>query len=578
MKYLVQEFGLDTQPRKKTPVYIEDIGPFNETILSTQEKKFHLGFQRIQVCLFNSLGIFTLHRKSALLSLQFKDLQISLQKDPRGGPPVPMIELTPEGTKKFLGLTKLTTFALPEIVYGPSLVICPHTLLFGILFHARAFRNQGLTSKAQLRKLFISKGCEQLLVPLDPKKSEWYIFCKTELVKGVPTIQRTIQMPKSAISTLLVTFGEIRGWKGAFHAHQFRYGSGKVINESGWVSKEQHMLIMKHASPRTFLNHYHPLQIDTDMIRVICGLDPDVELMRVVTRQSRWRDTRRPRYLSDQQRAQVEEHPELEEARRNLGNIRAQYEETQEPGLLPRLQQREKEVRNTRKRLHRSLRHEIREKFDEEQAFLDIEAQLSGTAVKEESEDAPLEDTMHPLQLYLVQSLLSYPVSNSLEDEWHRRDTGTAAVVQYCDVLEGGPLRGRPKRKACESTTLAGPIAQPQNDEQSTQKDVESGEVLVSAHGKPLRATREYLETANQPEACFQCFASEGLPDKVRFQMFHDPGCVTRHFDAIHLKEEPLNCNWCEVGLLHQMAFQRHAFDVHRVRSRRRCPNPMQDI
>lgn len=107
MKYLVQEFGLDTQPAKKTPVYIEDIGPFNETILSTQEKKFHLGFQRIQVCLFNSLGIFTVHRRNALLSLQFKDLQISLQKDPRGGPPVPMIELTAEGTKKFLGLTKL---------------------------------------------------------------------------------------------------------------------------------------------------------------------------------------------------------------------------------------------------------------------------------------------------------------------------------------------------------------------------------------------------------------------------------------------------------------------------------------
>ncbi|KAJ5775856.1 uncharacterized protein N7511_000867 [Penicillium nucicola] len=535
LKSLVQEFGLDTQPGKKTPVYIEDIGPFNETILSTQEKKFHLGFQRIQVCLFNSLGIFTLHRKSALLSLQFKDLQISLQKDPRGGPSVPMIELTPEETKKFLGLTKLTTFALPEIVYGPSLVICPHTLLFGILFHARAFRNQGLTSKAQLRKLSISKGCEQLLVPLDPKKSDWYIFCKTELVKGVPTIRRTTQMPKSAISTLLVAFGEIRGWKGAFHAHQFRYGSGKVINESGWVSKEQHMLIMKHASPRTFVNHYHPLQIDTDMIRVICGLDPDVELMRAVMRQSRWRDTRRPRYLTKQQRAQVEEHPELEEARRNLDNIRAQYEETQEPGLLPRLQQREKGVRNTRKRLHRSLRHEIREKFDEEQAFLDIEAQLSGTAVKEESEDSPLEDTMHPLQLHLVQSLLSYPVSNSLEDEWHRRDTGAAAVVQYYDVLEGGPLRGRPKQKAPEIASPTGPIAQPK-------------------------------------------VTCPWLPDKVRFQMFHDPGCVTRHFDAIHLKEEPLKCNWCEVGLLHRMAFQRHASDVHRVRSRWRCPNPMQGL
>ena len=44
---------------------------------------------------------------------------------------------------------------------------------------------------------------------------------------------------------------------------------------------------MKYASPRTFLNHYYPLQIDTDMIRVIYGLDLDVELMRAITRQSR---------------------------------------------------------------------------------------------------------------------------------------------------------------------------------------------------------------------------------------------------------------------------------------------------
>ncbi|KAJ6093618.1 hypothetical protein N7486_008907, partial [Penicillium sp. IBT 16267x] len=97
MKYLVQEFGLDTQPGRKTPVYIEDIGPFNETILSTQEK-----------------NIFTVHRRSALLSLQFKDLVISLQKDPHRGPPVPMIELTPEGTKKFLGITKLYGYEIPN--------------------------------------------------------------------------------------------------------------------------------------------------------------------------------------------------------------------------------------------------------------------------------------------------------------------------------------------------------------------------------------------------------------------------------------------------------------------------------
>jgi hypothetical protein len=101
-------------------------------------------------------------------------------------------------------------------------------LLFGLLFHAKAFRNN-LTSEAQLRKLFVSKGYQQLLVPLDREKADWYVFCKTELVKGVLTIQQTKPMSKSSMSSLLVTFGEIREWPGAFHAHQFRYGSKIVV-------------------------------------------------------------------------------------------------------------------------------------------------------------------------------------------------------------------------------------------------------------------------------------------------------------------------------------------------------------
>lgn len=107
MKYLAQENGLDTQTRKKTPVYIEDITPFNETILAMQQKRFDLGFQRIQVCLLNTLGLFILHWKSALLALWFKHLQVSVQRDPRGGPPIPLIELGTDATKKYLGLTNL---------------------------------------------------------------------------------------------------------------------------------------------------------------------------------------------------------------------------------------------------------------------------------------------------------------------------------------------------------------------------------------------------------------------------------------------------------------------------------------
>ncbi|KAH2322236.1 hypothetical protein KXW87_000366, partial [Aspergillus fumigatus] len=214
-------------------------------------------------------------------------------------------------------------------------------------------------------------------------------------------------------------------------------------------------------------------------------------------------------------RAQVEDHPELQEARRKLSELGAQYDKTQQPGLLTRIERQKKEVTNTRKRLLRALRHQIRENFEEEQAFLDIEAQLSGTALKEEEEDEPFEDAVPPTQLHLLQCLMSYPISNSLEDEWNRRDAGANAVLQYCDVLEGGPLRGRPRRETTTSAASDEPTAQPQDDAPQVQDGVSTCEVEPpTVRGKPSRATKEYLEKSELPEACFQCFANEKLPDK----------------------------------------------------------------
>lgn len=107
MRHLIDKRGLDKQPRANVPVYVEDMVPFNETILQTQERRFHLGFQRILLCLYNTMGLFTVNRKQAMLHLQFKHLQISLQRDPHGGPPVPMIEIEPQFVKSVLGMSKV---------------------------------------------------------------------------------------------------------------------------------------------------------------------------------------------------------------------------------------------------------------------------------------------------------------------------------------------------------------------------------------------------------------------------------------------------------------------------------------
>jgi hypothetical protein len=50
------------------------------------------------------------------------------------------------------------------------------------------------------------------------------------------------------------------------------------------------------------------------MQEIVCGLNPAEEFSRVVKRMSRWIDTRRPRYLTDAEKASVEKDPELQSA------------------------------------------------------------------------------------------------------------------------------------------------------------------------------------------------------------------------------------------------------------------------
>jgi hypothetical protein len=81
--------------------------PFNKTILTTQKKRFYLGIQRIMLCLTLMLGLFTTSQRQAILKLQYKHLQITLQKNPRRGPPVISVDIRPKYIKQLLGMKNL---------------------------------------------------------------------------------------------------------------------------------------------------------------------------------------------------------------------------------------------------------------------------------------------------------------------------------------------------------------------------------------------------------------------------------------------------------------------------------------
>lgn len=159
IRSLIDKFGLDSQERDKTAVYVQDLTEFNDTIIRTQEKRFNVGYERIQLCLFSMLGIYTVNRLSALLSLQFKHLQFSIQNDSYEGPPVLLMEIRSEHTKQFLGTSQLyVLFVDIGVLVGGS-----NSCLLGITFLClKLSMTRRLFSALMSSSLASSFGCKVL--------------------------------------------------------------------------------------------------------------------------------------------------------------------------------------------------------------------------------------------------------------------------------------------------------------------------------------------------------------------------------------------------------------------------------
>jgi hypothetical protein len=307
---------------------------------------------------------------------------------------------------------------------------------------------------------------------------------------------------------------------------------------------------MKHADIRTFLKHYLPRRIGTDMQSLMRGLEPDSAMMRAVTRMGRWIDTRRPRELTDEQKASVEEIAELQEAIQKRDHVTGKLKLSSKKSSkkLDRLDQLKKNVTNTRNRLLYDLRKRVREDFDSQQAVVDIERQLAGSALcqEETKEILQIEEHMLPQQIFLLEKLTTWPTTRSLEAEWTRRNEAVEAVRMYCDVLEGGPRRGRRYAK--------------QRTSERNDTTVNSDQALVSPIIQPPslppqeepREPRIRTPKAIKPLGCFQC---HGMKHYSRHKH------LLRHFRATHLNDR--HCNHCNEDFEHEMGLRRHVYDKH---------------
>ena len=103
LRKLAKKYELSTQQAEKPTVDIDDLAELLQTNLTMTEKMYTHGQLRIDVHILLLLGLTTGQRPEALLKLRYRDLIVTLLRDPAGGRHRVLLEFTFEFTKEFLG-------------------------------------------------------------------------------------------------------------------------------------------------------------------------------------------------------------------------------------------------------------------------------------------------------------------------------------------------------------------------------------------------------------------------------------------------------------------------------------------
>jgi hypothetical protein len=263
--------------------------------------------------------------------------------------------------------------------------------------------------------------------------------------------------------------------------------------------------------------------------------------MRAACTMSRSIDRRRPRRLTQDQAASVNDHPSVRSLLSQRDRLKRKC-----PGVTrhPKYKALTSKINQERQHQRRALLQDVKERWEFEQPVRDVERQLAGLEVTDDPE--LLDEAMLPLQRQLADLILSQP-GTTVEEEKERRNRAICAVARYCGIEEGGmnPVRAGSRRMNTPSPVKS--CLEP--DKQA----FESAKVSV------------YKE--KRPKVCFLCLGNEELPLAQRIYSFGTPGDLSKHFGRKHLKHikdgTDVSCNLCKVHLAHKSHLQRHAEDVH---------------
>ncbi|OJJ29631.1 hypothetical protein ASPWEDRAFT_55547 [Aspergillus wentii DTO 134E9] len=516
---LVIRHQLRTDPKPRPHARSEDVFELQKTLWTTGNQTW----DPLQLAVFMLLAGPTAHRRRALLTLRHCDIFLTLLPDPGCHEwPQIVVEVKPDKTKRYRCRRKrTTTISLLEVPGETCLFLCPKTFLLGLLVRKAAFRDLDIVSAEQLYDLRIPPDARQLSLKLaDP---EAFLFNMTE----------------STLDSHLRRLGELAGYDHTVTSKWFRRGGGEAVNSSTEISEAQQNLLMQHRTGTVYQDNYAPDHLPADVYSVWRGLAPQREMVRMTSGQSRTIRKDRPVDLTDAQKAEAMNDPDVQ--RRLELWVTCKAKVAMEYGNLSKAKgtQDYQEALQRRNKYHAAVRaaerakkREVRAHFNEEQPVTDVRRQVHGLPFETASQSAP---NATPPEQYRAFEMVFRFAPSSPQDNRRCRVTVINALSQV-----------KPRYW---------PRAQQSHIQQTPSVVVAPLQESTNLRHQPYRLSERQ---------CLWCVIA-----KTRLEPFKSPYSLYRHICRLHINdtqaEWPVRCPDAICGelLSCQNEFRNHMAIVH---------------
>ncbi|THC87515.1 hypothetical protein EYZ11_013038 [Aspergillus tanneri] len=364
---LAEEHGLRTEKRKKPILRSEDVFELLKVLWNVRRE----AWDPLQLALIILLAGITGHRPDALVTMLHNDVAVTLFPTERERPHM-VLEIKPHKTKRYRGRKKQNpTLGIPEVPSEPCLLLCPKTLLLGLLLRKSAFRHLHIESATQLYHLKVPTDAGSLpLRPADPDA-------------------RLFDISAGTLNSWLKRLGELAGFDLPITSYWLRRGAGEAVNSSSEISEAQQNLLLQHASGSTYQDRYAPDYFPVDFSAAWRDRPQQHKVIRMASGQSRSINLRRPVDLSPAQETEAEAQPEVQRRKRLWQQAKHQVQleyGTFANGKGTEMYEKALRQRNRYHTAHqasrRAMKETLRARFNQEQPVQDVIRQIYGLPIK----------------------------------------------------------------------------------------------------------------------------------------------------------------------------------------------------